>query len=321
MTGILQKSLIIAALLAAVPAFGQSLVEPEKNVDCSEFIIKQGRNRPQQGMEIRGKYIFSLEDGGHVNIYNFKKHDGKVIGQFELASSRPDNHANNAEFGIETKKGASFPLMYISNGKVNSEIEWLCYVESITLKKGVWSSEIAQTIHLDGSNWEAKGYTAIFGAPSWLIDRERKELWVFSAIKRTVASVTKDPSENKYIATKFRIPALSEGKDVYLSADDILDQVIFPFDVWFTQAGCCTKGRIFYGFGVGKQDPTRPSVICVYDTNTHEITARYEVQEQVIYEIEDIVVKGKWMYVNTNTNPKKGQPDPMIYRLSLPSKK
>lgn len=297
------------------------LVAPEKSVDCSVFLEKHGRRRPQQGMEIYGKYLFSLEDGGHVNIYDFRKADPDPIGAFELASSRPDNHANNAEFGIETKKGASFPLMYISNGKVNSEIEWLCYVESITLKNGRWSSEIAQTIHLDGSNWKSRGYAEIFGAPSWLVDRQRKELWVFSAVKRTVAQVTKDPSENKYIATKFRIPALSEGEDVYLSGEDILDQVIFPYDVWFTQAGCCVDGKIYYGYGVGQQDPDRPSRIRVYDTDSGKICARYELQDQVLYEIEDIVVKGRWMYVNTNTNPKKGQPDPVVYKLSLPAKR
>ncbi|MCQ2114667.1 MAG: hypothetical protein MJZ07_00520 [Bacteroidales bacterium] len=294
------------------------LVKPEENVKCEIFIQKEGRGRAQQGMEIHGRYLFSLEDGGHVNIYDFKKHDGKVIGGFQLASSRPDNHANNAEFGIEKKKGASFPLIYISNGKVGSEIEWLCYVESITKKKDVWSSEIAQTIHMDGSNWESKGYTAIFGAPSWLVDRERKFLWVFSAIKRTVKSVTTDPSENKYIATKFRIPSLKEGKDVYLTVDDILDQVIFPFDIWFTQAGCVVDGKIFYGYGVGKQDDSRPSAIRVYDTDKREITARYNIQEQVIWEIEDIRVKKGWMYVNTNNNPKKTKELPVIYKVSLP---
>lgn len=317
---------IITAILSlcGIQLFAQDfefpeLVKPEENIKCEEYIHKQGRGRAQQGMEIYGRYIFSLEDGGHVNIYDFKKADGKVIGGFELASSRPDNHANNAEFGVEKEKGASFPLMYISNGKVGSEIEWLCYVESISLKKGKWSSHIAQTIHLDGNNWESKGYTAIFGAPSWLVDRERGFLWVFSAIKRTVKSVTTDPSENKYIATKFRIPKLAEGKDVYLSVEDILDQVIFPFDIWFTQAGCCVDGKIIYGYGVGKQDDTRPSAIRIYDTDKKEITARYEVQEQVIWEIEDICVKNGWMYVNTNNNPKKHKCDPIIYKVSLPS--
>lgn len=313
-------ALAAASLLcmAQEPDYYKTLVKPEPNVDCTIFIQKQGRGRAQQGMDIWGNLIFSLEDGGHVNIYDFRKADGKVVGQFELASSRPDNHANNAEFGIETKKGASFPLLYISNGKVNSEIEWLCYVESISRKGKKYSSEIAQIIHLDGSGWAEKGYTAIFGAPSWLVDRERGELWVFSAVMRTVRKVTTDPAMNKYVATKFRIPALSEGADVYLTADDILDQVVFPYDVWFTQAGCCVDGKIIYGYGVGQNDTTRPSCIRIYDTDTHQISARYEMQQEIFWEIEDIAVKDGWMYVNTNNNPKKTRQLPLIYKVSLP---
>ena len=61
----------------------------------------------------------------------------------------------------------------ITNGKVGSELEWLCFVESITRRGKRFSSEIVQTIELDGSKWAEKGYVPIFGAPSWLVDRER----------------------------------------------------------------------------------------------------------------------------------------------------
>ena len=46
-------------------------------------------------------------------------------------------------------------------------------MESITRRGKRFSSEIAQTIELDGSKWVEKGYVPIFGAPSWLVDRER----------------------------------------------------------------------------------------------------------------------------------------------------
>ncbi|MBQ9548722.1 MAG: hypothetical protein IJV01_06165 [Bacteroidales bacterium] len=122
-----------------------------------------------------------------------------------LASSRPDNHANNAEFGVEKARGASFPLLYVTNGKVGSDIEWTCYVESISRKGKNFRAELAQTIVLDISGWATRGYDPIFGAPSWLIDRERKALWVFSAHKRTTPQVTRTAAENRYIATRFRI--------------------------------------------------------------------------------------------------------------------
>ena len=46
----------------------ESLPAVEKDVDCSVYIRKEGRKRPQQGMVIYGDFIFSGEDGGHVNI-------------------------------------------------------------------------------------------------------------------------------------------------------------------------------------------------------------------------------------------------------------
>lgn len=307
--------LLAACVSAAAQAFGGLQLNPE----CSEFIVKEGRKRPQQGMDIYGRYLFSLEDGGHVNVYDFKKADPVPIGGFELASSCPDNHANNAEFGIEKKRGASFPLLYISNGKVGSDIEWTCFVESIKRCGKTFTSELAQTITLDISGFAEKGYEPIFGAPSWLIDRERKNLWVFSARQRTTPQVTLRAEDNIYIAYKFRIPALSEGPEVKLTVDDLLAQVLFPYEVWFTQAGCMLDGKIFYCFGVGKIDPEhRPSRIRVYDTDSGTICAKYNLDEEVPYEMEDLAIRDGWIYVNTNTSPRRGQGKPVVYKLALP---
>lgn len=312
---VLCLALLSAGLVAGAQYFSGLQLKPK----CSVFLVKEGRGRAQQGLEMNGNYIFSLEDGGHVNVYDFKKRNPQPIGGFELASSGPDNHANNAEFGVEKQRGASFPLMYISNGKVGSEIEWTCFVESITRKGDTFSSEIAQTITLDISGFAEAGYEPIFGAPSWLIDRERKALWVFSAHQRTTPKVTINPEDNFYIAYKFRIPTLSEGPSVVLTANDVLQQVIFPFETWFTQAGCMKDGKIYYCFGVGKLDPEkRPSRIRVYDTDTGTICAKYDLNEEIPYEMEDLVIRDGWIYVNTNTSPKRGQGNPLIYKLSMP---
>ncbi len=307
--------LLAACFSAAAQAFGGLQLNPE----CSEFIVKEGRKRPQQGMDISGRFLFSLEDGGHVNVYDFKKANPVPIGEFELASSCKDNHANNAEFGIEKKRGASFPLLYISNGKVGSDIEWTCFVESIKRCGKKFSSELVQTIKLDISGFAEKGYEPIFGAPSWLIDRERKALWVFSAHQRTTPAVTLRAEDNFYIAYQFRIPALSEGSEVILTVDDLVKQVIFPYETWFTQAGCMLDGKIFYCFGVGVIDPVgRPSRIRVYDTDSGTICAKYNLDEEIPYEMEDLAIRDGWIYVNTNTSIKRGQGKPVVYKLALP---
>ena len=307
--------LLAACFSAAAQAFGGLQLNPE----CSEFIVKEGRKRPQQGMDISGRFLFSLEDGGHVNVYDFKKANPVPIGGFELASSSKDNHANNAEFGIEKKRGASFPLLYISNGKVGSDIEWTCFVESIKRCGKKFSSELVQTIKLDISGFAEKGYEPIFGAPSWLIDRERKALWVFSAHQRTTPAVTLRAEDNFYIAYQFRIPALSEGSEVILTVDDLVKQVIFPYETWFTQAGCMLDGKIFYCFGVGVIDPVgRPSRIRVYDTDSGTICAKYNLDEEIPYEMEDLAIRDGWIYVNTNTSIKRGQGKPVVYKLAMP---
>ena len=98
---------IFTALLLPLAGNAQLYIDTVKDVDAQIFIPKQRYARAQQGMEIYDDLIFSIEDGGHVNVYDFRTADPKPIAMFELASSQKDNHANNASFGIETKKDAS----------------------------------------------------------------------------------------------------------------------------------------------------------------------------------------------------------------------
>ena len=309
---------IFAALLLPLTGSAQLYIDPVKDVEAEIFIPKVRYKRAQQGMEIYKDLIFSVEDGGHVNVYDFKTADVKPIAMFELGSSMKDNHANNASFGIETKKGASFPLLYISVGKPGADIDLICFVESITKKGKKFSSELVQKIHLDIEGWAEAGYVPMFGAPSWMVDQKRGDLWVFSARKRTTPKITLNNWENQYIATKFRVPALSEGADVYLDVDDILQQVVLPYDTGFTQAGDVYDGQLVYGYGVGQQDDTRPSRIRIYDLDRREIVARYNVQEELPLEIEDVKFYNGYLYVNNNTSPKKTTVPPSIYKVALP---
>lgn len=310
---------ILAASLLPLAGNAQLYIDTVKNVEAEIFIPKQRYARAQQGMEIYDDLIFSIEDGGHVNVYDFRTADTKPVAMFELASSQKDNHANNASFGIETKKGASFPLLYISVGKPGAEIDLTCFVESITRKGKKFSSELVQKIVLDINGWADAGYVQIFGAPSWMVDQKRGELWVFSARKRTTPKITLNDWENQYVATRFRVPALSEGELVNLNVDDILEQVVLPYDTGFTQAGDVYDGKLFYGFGVGQQDPARPSRVRIYDLDRRVIAARYNVQEELPLEIEDLKYYKGYIYVNNNTSPKKTSTPPSIYRLAMPS--
>lgn len=309
------KKLLQGVILLSFLASGVDLDGKGRGGGQMVLFEKQGCERAQQGMAQSGKFLFSLEDGGKVNVYDFKKADGKCLATFCLASAGKDNHANNAEFGIERKKGADFPLLYVSVGKPGCDIDWTCFVESISRKGKSFKSELVQKIILDRcEGWEAKGYTAIFGSPSFLIDRERKSLWVFSAIRRTTPKVTKSFDENLYVATCFRIPALSEGSEVHLGADDILSQVTFHFDIGFTQAGCAKDGKIYYCFGLGDRSESCPAAIRIYDTDSGEITGRYDLKDIVLQEPEDVFIARGTLYLNTNVSRKSGRL-PQVWRI------
>ena len=78
-------------------------------------------------------------------------------------------------------------------------------------------------------------------------------------------------------------------------------------------------GKIFYCFGVGVIDPVgRPSRIRVYDTDSGTICAKYNLDEEIPYEMEDLAIRDGWIYVNTNTSPRRGQGKPVVYKLALP---
>lgn len=270
--------------------------------------------RSAQGMEIFGKWVFNLEHGGGVNVYNLRTK--KFVARFKLASANEENHANCANFGVETASGASFPLLYVSNGLTGCDSEWTCNVESISRKGNTFTSVVAQKIILDISDWKDAGLATIWGAPSWLIDKERRCLWIFSAQKRTKYPFTMSKSENQYVATAFRIPALTEGREVVLKAKDVVRQVVFPYDVWFTQSGCAKDGKIYYCFGIYKKNNNEyPPAIRVYDTDKASIATRLDLTGHLFCEPEALVVKdGKLLLNGSSSHEHKG----FLFEVKLP---
>lgn len=306
---------------------------PKYKNDQSVFLVKGDPSSPQQGLEIFGNYVFSCEDSGPVNVYDYSACGSsdvvKPIAKFNLGSSHIDNHVNNVEFGPTVYPGQQFPLLYISNGKVGSSIEYVCYVEQIEKSAdNKFSSKVVQEIWLDNTNiqekWRNHGYVPIFGAPSWLIDRKDNAVWVFSAYKRTTPSVTKNNFENEYIATKFALPQYNPDepfKSITLHVEDILDQVVFPYDIGFTQSGCMNDGVIYYCYGVGKGSKGRPPAIRIYDTKTKKIVGGWDLTNAFSQEPEDIVLKDGFLLLNCNSNWKSGDDLPRIYKFALPKDK
>lgn len=77
----MKRTVLYIAALVAFPAISsaQLYVEPEQNVDCSVFIEKERGENAQQGLEIWDRYVFALEDGGHVRVFDFRTASGERL--------------------------------------------------------------------------------------------------------------------------------------------------------------------------------------------------------------------------------------------------
>lgn len=280
-----------------------------KRIDISEpkyilnqFMIKSGNKAAWQGMAISSGLIFAAENSGRCCVFDMATRKSSPIATFMFGSAEPDNHSNMLNFGTETKPGASFPLLYVTVGKPNVPIEWTCMVESITRNGKNFTSELVQTITLDQSSFKAKGLQEMFGCPAWLVDRERGFLWVLSARIRTLKKTCPDPSANNYILTKFRIPKLEEGEKIVFTVDDVLAQVIFPFDAYITQGGCMRDGKVYYSFGFKySKHPDTPSQIRVFDTDSGTISSSIDLTAIIPEEMEDLAIYDGRLYANTNS--------------------
>lgn len=277
---------------------------------CEVAYTKDASRRSQQGMALWGDLLLAFEHGGHCTVYDRSKGELRHAGEFDVESSSRGNHCNQANFGVERLPGAEMPVIYLSVAQPKSPLDMRCHVESITRKGRKWSSGLVQTLELDTAGWARRELNTIFGAPSWLIDRERGDMWVFSGRVRTVPAAMPTFAHNKLVATRFRIPSLSEGKYVRLGADDVLEQVVLDMDAYATQSGCIHDGKLFYSFGFGDKYPVTTSKIRVYDLDRRCVAARVDLDSLIREECEALMVDGHRMLVNTNS--------PRIYSVAMP---
>lgn len=253
---------------------------------------------PRQGFDISNNLGVILQHTGICNIFNLETL--QLIQSFNLASYDPvNNHANTLSFGKDVAEGSEFPLMYISIGTVGAANGFTCSVEKIVKNNDIYSSIKVQTIELDTSGFAEKGYTAPWDVPTWLIDKKRNYLWTFSAKKRTTSNYTSSFSENYYIAHQYSIPDINEST-VVLTANDVLKECVFPFDVYATQGGTMLDGKIYYCFGFGGIG-TEHSNVRIYDTDNNGISSAIDLIGKVPEECEDVAIFNGNLYLSTSS--------------------
>ncbi len=249
-----------------------------------------------QGMVITADgYLVQCHDQGYCRIYDFKAKNPEPLADFRLGSSGTGNHANAASLSSTYYKGnKDFPLLYVTGGVASGPM--VCHVENIVKDGSSYSARQVQAITLaDEFRWDMApashyktddGFYKIWGFPSWLVDNEEKCLYVFSAIYRTTLPYARHKEQNRYVATKMRLPDVSEG-DVVLTRADVLDQILYDFDVFITQSGCIKDSKIFYTFGFGKpRESLKSSQMRVFDIKQRKIVQSLDLAEAIPEELE-----------------------------------
>lgn len=249
-----------------------------------------------QGMAITDEgLLVQAYDGGQCRIFDLRAEGNAPVAGLPFASAGKDNHANAISLSDTRYEGGWLPLLYVTGGRpANGRM--VCHVENIRKEGNVYRAERVQRITLcadfawdmqPGSAYrEADGFCRIWGAPTWMVDSRENCLYVFSAIYRTTRAYARFAKENRYVVTKLRLPAPTEG-DVTLTRQDVLDQVLYDFDVLVTQSGVVRGGEIYYVFGFGRDQASRESSqLRIYNLRTREITGRIDLATAIPEELE-----------------------------------
>lgn len=177
-----------------------------------------------QGMAIFGDNAYILNNTGYCRVYDLIKK--KVIGEYSLQCQEENNHANCATFGCETGGDNDYPLLYISQCRRPT---YYCYVESVSPE----GSQLLQKITTD-----CKGENGM--AHDWLVDTKKKVLYSVTTVK----VLDENSGLRRFHFVKFRLPKISEGEEVVLSDDDILDD--FYCEYPNILQGGTIKGKYMY---------------------------------------------------------------------------
>ena len=247
-------------ILAVLVLFNAVLLTARPKVDfLGPLQGKNGGASPYsyQGMDICGGYLVSCQNGGVASIYSLKGKGLTLVGQFNLASSHENNHANVVSFGVEKADGKDpLPVVYISqchkkpiDGKKDA-----VFVERIA--PDFSESSLVQTIVYEDVNRDF-GY-----ALQWVVDQENKMLYGYGN------TVENRAPANRHRIAKFRLPALSEGPVVVLRPEDALENYLveevsdFRFNP-IGQGAYIRKGKLYLPTGVGRAET--PSLLYIWD--------------------------------------------------------
>lgn len=227
-----------------------------------------------QGMAIFEHNAYILSNTGYCRVYNLQQH--KVVREFQLASYGKGNHANCASFGVEHYGGNNVPVLYVSE----SASPYRCFVENINNAK----PELVQTIQVYENDKPKATH-------DWIVDSKKGFLYTF-----TRRGLENENGLIRHSIIKYRLPALSEGKNVILTSNDVIDQFELAF-LSMGQGGTIKGKYLYLPVGLskandGKRNDAERSILVV-DLKKKRIKKVIDLSDVITDEPEDVSFDGK----------------------------
>lgn len=249
-----------------------------------------------QGMAVWEDKAFILYDSGLCGVYDLESRDPQAIARFPLGSCNTGiptkdyrNHANSCMFGSTHYAGNPIPLLYVNTGTGTGYDEdgyfYRCAVEDIIKKpNGGYRARTIQTITYHPEGIAETGFAPpCWGCPAWLVDTERRRIYIFSARYRTKRGCVPEGERNQFLITAFRLPEIEEGSLIRLTPGDILDQFGVDGDLQFTQGGTIVGQTLYFTFGCPKRK--YPLAIAAFDLKEKKMdTVIHSLDEAFGYE-------------------------------------
>ena len=224
-----------------------------------------------QSMASYDGLLITLTDYGLSNhrvkgyIYDINK--GTLLQ--EMPFSYDDNyklHSNVCCFGKEFYEGGLIPLLYVSTWDYRSDRACLVYNILRDDENGEYKSSLVQKI-----TPKDKVLDSLYigqGSADWIVDNDNGYLYCLSYYLKGASTLI---DGNKEMVTKFRLPKVSEGNDVVLTAEDVIDH--FELDMFYkSQDKAYYNGNIYVIAGCGDYVENKRNMLYVLNLEKKIVT-------------------------------------------------
>ena len=258
------------AIKSAINYDGDRVNLTKNTLNC-DYLFKitkpSGVSSAIQGIAVYGDTLVQCFDSGYWAMYDLATLSASSFANGLLDGATSSLHANSCCFGSKYDPTDDYPLLYTTGGKsgvinpggINDN--GYCVVHRFVSNNNAYDTELIQTIYIDWSGFEEKGYHTIFVRPNFVI--ENGYLYTFSALYRTDGSMSAYDNVNRFVVHKYKAPALSVAS-VTLTADDVVKEYLFNYDTFYIQGATIHNDLLFHTFGVGGSSG-RENAIRVYN--------------------------------------------------------